>query len=123
LIVDVVPLPSLSLKGEEEAKGGSTPLEAQGQPEVSVTYLKAFPLKDLADIDVIKKEVGAGNILIVRIAPLAKKNVEDVKKAVNELRDYVESIKGDIARLGEERIVLTPSSVKIWKTKTETSIT
>ncbi|MEM2926110.1 MAG: cell division protein SepF [Candidatus Bathyarchaeia archaeon] len=80
-----------------------------------ITYLKALPLRDLSDVALIKEEVEAGNILIVRIAPLAMKSVEDVKKAINELREYIASIHGDIARLGEERIVLTPASIRIWK--------
>lgn len=91
-------------------------------PEKAV-YLKAVPLRDLSDVDAIKKELGEGNILVVRIVPLARKSVDDVKKAVNELRGYAESIKGDIARLGEERIVLTPPTVRIWKAKTEKPLT
>ncbi|MEM2905946.1 MAG: cell division protein SepF [Candidatus Bathyarchaeia archaeon] len=86
-----------------------------------VIYLKALPLRDLSDVSLIEKELSEGNILIVRIVPLARKSVDDVKKAVNELRGYAESIKGDIARLGEERIVLTPPTVKIWKAKAETA--
>lgn len=87
-----------------------------------VTYLKALPLRDLSDVAVIKKEVEAGNILIVRIAPLARRSIEDVRKAINELREHVALINGDIARLGEERIVLTPSSIKIWKKSLEQSL-
>lgn len=86
-----------------------------------IVYLKALPLRDLSDVSLIEKELSDGNILIVRIVPLARKSVDDVKKAVNELRGYAESIKGDIARLGEERIVLTPPTVKIWKGKAETT--
>ncbi len=78
-------------------------------------YVKALPLNDLLDVQSIKDEVNAGNIIILRIAPLAKKSIDDVKTAVSELCDFVKSINGDIARLGEERIVITPPSVKIWK--------
>lgn len=81
------------------------------------TYLKAMPIRDLSDLDVVKNEVRSGNILILRITPLANKSVEDVKKAVNELCDFVESLGGDIARLGEERVVVCPPSVKIWREK------
>ena len=81
-------------------------------------YLKALPLRSLDDVDVVKKEVRSGNILILRVSPLAKKSIEDVKRAVNELCEFIESIGGDIARLGEERVVVTPSSVRIWREKT-----
>ncbi|MBT0158700.1 cell division protein SepF [Candidatus Bathyarchaeota archaeon A05DMB-2] len=81
-------------------------------------YLKAIPLRDLADLENIKNEVKNGNILILRITPLASKNIEDVKKAVNELYAFTESLGGDIARLGEERIVICPQNIRIWREKT-----
>ena len=86
-------------------------------------YLKALPLRSLDDVSVVKEEVKSGNILILRVSPLAKKSVEDVKQAVNQLCEFAESIGGDIARLGEERVVVTPSSVRIWREKTTTSET
>jgi SepF-like predicted cell division protein (DUF552 family) len=85
------------------------------------TYLKAMPLRDLADLDVIKNEVTNGNILILRITPLASKSIEDVKHAVNELYEFAESIGGDIARLGEERVVICPPDIRIWREKTPVS--
>ena len=81
-------------------------------------YLKAMPLRDLSDLEAIKAEVNNGNILILRITPLANKSIEDVKRAVNELYEFAESIKGDIARLGEERVVICPPKIRIWREKT-----
>jgi len=81
------------------------------------TFLKAMPIRDLSDLDTVKNEVRSGNILILRITPLANKSIEDVKKAVNELCEFVESLGGDIARLGEERVVVCPPNVKIWREK------
>lgn len=78
-------------------------------------YVKALPLVSLEDVESIKSEIGSGNIVILRITPLARRSVEDLKEAVNVLKDYVERVGGDIARLGEERIVLTPADVKIWR--------
>jgi len=77
-----------------------------------------MPLKDLTDLENIKTEVNSGNILILRITPLANKSIEDVKHAVNELYDFTETIHGDIARLGEERIVICPPKIRIWREKT-----
>ena len=85
------------------------------------TYLKAMPLRDLSDLEAIKNEVKSGNILILRITPLASKNIEDVKRAVNELYEFAESISGDIARLGEERVVICPENIRIWREKTRVS--
>jgi SepF-like predicted cell division protein (DUF552 family) len=84
-------------------------------------YLKAMPLRALADVEVIKHELKLGNILILKITPLATKSIEDVKKAVNELSAFTQSIGGDIASLGEERVVIVPNSVRIWRPETVVS--
>ncbi len=91
--------------------------EAPAEP-ASKTYLKAMPLKDLADVENVKEEVRKGNIIILRVTPLAGKSIEDVKKAVNDLFQFAEFSGGDIARLGEERVVICPKSIRIWREKT-----
>jgi SepF-like predicted cell division protein (DUF552 family) len=92
----------------------------QVAPSPSKVYLKALPLRDLEDLDMVKREVKEGNILILKVSPLAKKSIDDVKKAVSELLEFTQVVGGDIARLGEERVVITPSSVTIWREKTAT---
>jgi len=82
-------------------------------------YLRALLLRSLHDVETVKREVESGNILILRISALAKKSVEDVKRAVDELCQFIEFIGGDIARLGEERVVVTPASVRIWREKSD----
>ena len=102
-------------------KPKKTEKETQLRGPSNKAYLKAMPLRDLSDLDGIKNEVHSGNIMILRITPLANKNLDDVKRAVNELCEFAESIGGDIARLGEERVVICPPSVKIWREKTPVS--
>ena len=114
---------------ESQASQDSEPKAAQlpentpsENKEPAKTYLKAMPLRDLADLENIKAEVKNGNIIILKITPLANKSVADVSKAVNELYDFTESIGGDIARLGEERIVICPPKIRIWREKTPTQV-
>jgi len=107
----------------EAAEAGET---QEQKPAVSVpsaavpekVYLKALPLRDLGDVEMIKQEVKSGNVLILKVSPLAKKSIDDVKTAVSELLEFTHSVGGDIARLGEERVVITPSFVRIWREKT-----
>jgi hypothetical protein len=94
--------------------------EAPTEPATK-TYLKAMPLKDLADIDNVKNEVKKGNIIILRVTPLATKSIEDVKTAVNELYEFADAVGGDIARLGEERVVICPKKIRIWREKSPVS--
>jgi SepF-like predicted cell division protein (DUF552 family) len=116
-------LPTLGLfrktRKEEEEKTAMPPTE--DKTVLNKTYLKAMPLRDLSDLETIKNEVERGNILILRITPLASKSIEDVKHAVNELYEFAESIGGDIARLGEERVVICPQNIRIWREKTPVS--
>ena len=88
---------------------------------ISKTYLKAMPLKELTDIDEVKNEVKNGNIIILRVTPLANKSIDEVKTAVNQLYEFTESVGGDIARLGEERVVICPKNIRIWREKTPIS--
>jgi hypothetical protein len=83
--------------------------------------LKALPLRILADVELIKHELKLGNIIILKITPLARKSIEDVKNAVDELSAFTKSIGGDIASLGEERVVIVPDSIKIWRPETVVS--
>ena len=86
-----------------------------------LVYVKALPLAELDDVETIKAEIKTGNILIIRITPLARKSVDETKLAITELTDHVKSIGGDIARLGEERIVITPPGVRIWRREATSS--
>ncbi len=86
--------------------------EKEQRPQI---YLKALPLRDKEELADIKRNISSNVIVILRITPLAQKNIEDLRKAIEDLYNYTTSIGGDIARLGEERIVVTPPGVRIWR--------
>ena len=102
-------------KTEESKKVVTETFQANVQNKV---YLKALPLRTLDDLTNIKCEVKSGNILILKVSPLAKKSVDEVKQAVSELIEFTMAVGGDIARLGEERVVITPAPIKVWREKT-----
>ena len=54
-------------------------------------------------------------VLILRVTPLAQKDVKKLRNLVEELYVIARDSNADIARLGEERIIVTPPNVKIWK--------
>ena len=86
-----------------------------GCMQKTTIYLKAVTLKSISDISNIKDDAKKQMIIILRVTPLAHKDVEELRKAIDDLYKYVQSSGGDIARLGEERVVITPPNVKIWK--------
>ena len=77
--------------------------------------LKALQLRSADDLQAIQDDVAKRTIVILRVTPLAQKSVEDLKTVVEQLYEFATSIGGDIARLGEERIVITPPGVRIWR--------
>ena len=85
------------------------------QKQATPTYLKAITMRDPSDRHSIKEDIKKGMILILRVTPLAQKDVEKLRKVVEELYVIARDSNADIARLGEERIIVTPTGVKIWK--------
>jgi hypothetical protein len=82
------------------------------EPQV---YLKAITLRDPVEVQSIKEDLKKQMIVIIRVTPLAQKSVDELRSVIDELYKFVQSSGGDIARLGEERVVITPSMVKIWR--------
>ena len=85
------------------------------QTQKTPVYLKAISLRDISDISAVKEDIKKHMILIIRVTPLAQKDLEELRKVVEDLYSYTQTAGGDIARLGEERIVITPPGVKIWR--------
>jgi len=82
------------------------------EPQV---YLKAITLRDPVEVQLIKEDLKKQMIVIIRVTPLAQKSVDELRRVIDDLYRFVQSAGGDIARLGEERVVITPSKVKIWR--------
>jgi len=85
------------------------------QKQEAPTYLKAITIRDPSDLHTIKEDIKKNMILILRVTPLAQKDVDKLRKVVEELYSIAKNAGADIARLGEERIIVTPPNVKIWK--------
>ena len=85
------------------------------QKQQSPTFLKAITIRDPSDLHTIKEDIKKEMVLILRVTPLAQKDVDKLRKVVEELYTIAKNSNADIARLGEERIIVTPPGVKIWK--------
>ena len=55
------------------------------QTQKAPTYLKAITLRDTSDIHGIKEDIKKNMILVLRVTPLAQKNVDELKKVVEEI--------------------------------------
>ena len=83
------------------------------QKQESPTYLKAITIRDSSDIHTITEDIKKGMVLILRVTPLAQKDVKKLRKMVEELYVIARDSNADIAWLGEERIIVIPPNLKI----------
>ncbi|MDD3159640.1 MAG: cell division protein SepF [Candidatus ainarchaeum sp.] len=80
-------------------------------------FVKPFDLIVDADVTAIVSEARQGNIILVNIETLAKKDKAKLKQLIASIKEEVKAIDGDIAQITHERILVTPSKVKIIKKK------
>ncbi len=81
--------------------------------EEADTWVKSIPLESVNDVQGITGEVRNGNIVLVDIGSMHRKNKVKLRQCVSELKGTINDLNGDIARLSEERVLLTPAGVKI----------
>lgn len=79
-------------------------------------YVKPVSLQQESDLAVIQSELAKKNIILLNISELEKRP-NTLKGMIDNLKMYVTKINGDIARLDEQKILLTPAKVKIIKSK------
>ena len=70
-----------------------------------------------ADRDLAIAEAKKGNIILLNIADISKRNPIKLRDYISQIKKEVESINGDIARISQEKVIVTPSRVKIVKSK------
>ena len=61
------------------------------QKELNTTYLKAITIRDPSDLHSIKEDIKKGMVLILRVTPLAQKDVEKLPEVIQNISDIVAS--------------------------------
>jgi len=80
-------------------------------------YVKPISLARSEDVDAVLNEAKAGNVVLLNIGDLSKRNAMKLKELITQIKTGVEGINGDIARISQDRVLVTPSRVKIIKNK------
>ncbi|MEK6957954.1 MAG: cell division protein SepF [archaeon] len=89
--------------------------EPEDPYEDADAFVKPISLQTDADVKTVIEEAKKGNILLLNIADLSKRNAIKLRDIINSIRSGIESIDGDIARISQDRVIVTPSKVKIIK--------
>ena len=79
-------------------------------------YIKIAELTGLYDISDLKKEIYAGNILLLDIS-LVKQDKVLVEKAIKDLKMAALDVGGDIAGIADTQVIVAPEGVKIERKK------
>lgn len=79
-------------------------------------YVKPVTLQQESDLPLIQSELQKRNIILLNISEMSKRP-NTLKTMVDSLKAFVEKTNGDIARLDDQKILLTPAKVKIIKSK------
>ena len=79
-------------------------------------YEKRIDLRNEGDADLAIKELTQKNIIIMNILPLSKQP-NRLKGILAKLKSQTGKINGDIALLSQDALLLTPTNVKIVKSK------
>ncbi|RCV65301.1 hypothetical protein C5S53_04475 [Methanophagales archaeon] len=79
-------------------------------------YIKTSELTGLYDVPELKKEIYAGNILILDIS-LARQDRVLVEKAIKDLKLAAFDVGGDIAGIGDDQVIVAPEGIRIERKK------
>ncbi len=93
-------------------------------PEMNEENLKVvvrpYVLNDFSDIKPILDHLREGyTIAIINIRPLREKDIIELKRAINKIKKTIEVIGGDIAGVGEDFIIATPSFAEIYRASSD----
>lgn len=92
-------------------------VEEEAMYEDADALVKPITLARDQDAQVVTAEIKQGNVILLNIADLSKRNPVKLKELVNVIKNEVNAVNGDMARISPERILVTPARVKIIKRK------
>jgi SepF-like predicted cell division protein (DUF552 family) len=70
-------------------------------------------LDTLSDADRVIKKVRSGNVVIARIKDMKENNLDELKHSISKIKTSCTVFQGDLAGVGDEWLLITPSTVRI----------
>ncbi|MDI6806528.1 MAG: cell division protein SepF [Candidatus Aenigmarchaeota archaeon] len=90
-------------------------VEIESLPERVRISVKVDVLNELKDVSRLQQLIRNGNIVFTRIKELRKKDINELKRAVDRIKRTCTAVGGDLVGVDEDYLVITPSNVKIVK--------
>ncbi len=118
-------MPKLWKKESEELLG--SPEETMGFSKdknylnvssiVQSFFIKKYKLNSIEQVEDVKKQLSGRKILIINAKEILDNrtiSIEELKRAIDEIKTYLAETGGSIGRIGDQYLILTPNShVKI----------
>ncbi len=102
-------------EAEEEYVELDTVESDDGRQKVVV---RPYIIDDFSDVKPVLDALREGyTIALVNIKPLREKDLIELKRTINKIKKTCDAINGDIAGLGEDYIIVTPSFASIYRSK------
>ena len=79
-------------------------------------HIRVGEIQHYEDLKGITDYVYGGNVLLLDFSPIANEEVI-LKRVTNELKEMIKEINGDIAGIGNNMMIVSPSDVKIDRRK------
>jgi len=98
-------------KREDQAQVAEVPLEFEEKTEQ--TQILVEKINNLGDADKIIRLIRLGNIVIAGIKDLKETKPDELKQVIGRIKTSVANMQGDIAGVGDEWVVITPSTAMI----------
>ncbi len=90
-------------------------LTGEGFMEFGLTYVKPMTVRGESDIQRITKELNDGNIVLGNVEKLGERDPNELRRLVEQLKGICKGIGGDIVGVGDSRILVTPSNIKVYR--------
>ncbi|ETA67128.1 MAG: uncharacterized protein PWQ51_2041 [Methanolobus sp.] len=84
--------------------------------EPAETYIRVAELTNLNELTSLKKEIYDGNIVMIDISNI-KVDKLLLDRALKDLKEVVMDVHGDIAGIKEDQVLVTPTGIKIDRSK------
>jgi SepF-like predicted cell division protein (DUF552 family) len=88
-------------------------IEVEGLTGETEIKVKVDSINEFKDANRIQGLIREGNIVFAKISELKKKNVNELKRAIDKIKITCEAIGGDLVGVDEDYLIITPANVKI----------
>jgi SepF-like predicted cell division protein (DUF552 family) len=84
--------------------------------EPAETYVRVAELTNLNELTALKREIYGGNIVMIDISNIKADKIM-LDRALKYLKDVVTDVHGDIAGIKDDQVLVTPTGIKIDRSK------